>query len=44
MDVVQVAQRVKQTVQDKYRIELEHEVRFMGASSETNLAQVIQGL
>lgn len=43
VDVVQVAQHVKKTVQDKYRIELEHEVRFMGASSETNLAKVIQG-
>lgn len=43
-DVVQVAQHVKQTILDKYRIELEHEVRFMGATKETNLAQVIQGL
>lgn len=36
-DVVLLADHVRQTVWQKYAIELEHEVRFMGAQHETNL-------
>ncbi|WP_194439000.1 UDP-N-acetylmuramate dehydrogenase [Vibrio fluminensis] len=37
LDVVLLADHVRQTVWQKYQIELEHEVRFMGAQHETNL-------
>ncbi|WP_278182948.1 UDP-N-acetylmuramate dehydrogenase [Vibrio misgurnus] len=38
-DVLQLAAYVKQRVLDCYGIELEHEVRFIGAQQETNLEQ-----
>lgn len=39
-DVVVLASLVKQTVWDKYQIELEHEVRFINKVGETNLAEI----
>lgn len=39
-DVVALASLVKQAVWDKYQIELEHEVRFLNRTGETNLAQI----
>ncbi|WP_322803297.1 UDP-N-acetylmuramate dehydrogenase [Vibrio alfacsensis] len=42
-DVVALASLVKKTVWDKYQIELEHEVRFMGSKKETNLAEIEAG-
>ena len=42
-DVVQLAAKVKTSVFDKFGVELEHEVRFMGATHETNLAQLVGG-
>ncbi|MCF8781096.1 UDP-N-acetylmuramate dehydrogenase [Vibrio sp. IRLE0018] len=36
-DVVDLASLICDAVWDKYQIQLEHEVRFMGATSETNL-------
>ncbi|BBL90244.1 UDP-N-acetylenolpyruvoylglucosamine reductase [Vibrio rotiferianus] len=39
-DVVELASLVKKTVWDKYQIELEHEVRFMNRTGETNLADI----
>lgn len=39
-DVLDVAKHVKATVASKYDIELEHEVRFMGRTHETNLASL----
>ncbi|MDV6254429.1 UDP-N-acetylmuramate dehydrogenase [Vibrio sp. EA2] len=39
-DVVALASLVKQTVWDKYQIELEHEVRFINKVGETNLAEI----
>lgn len=39
-DVVLLADHVRRTVWQKYAIELEHEVRFMGAEHETNLIKL----
>ncbi len=39
-DVVNLADYVRQTVWQKYGIELEHEVRFMGKTQETNLLEL----
>ena len=39
-DVVSLADHVRQTVWNKYGIELEHEVRFMGKHHETNLLEL----
>ncbi|MGP8309227.1 UDP-N-acetylmuramate dehydrogenase [Vibrio sp. YIC-376] len=39
-DVLALASLVKQTVWDKYQIELEHEVRFINKVGETNLAEI----
>lgn len=41
-DVVNLAAQVRQTVLDKYQIELEHEVRFMGTHGETNLQTILE--
>ncbi|WP_158120233.1 UDP-N-acetylmuramate dehydrogenase [Vibrio metoecus] len=38
-DILQLAAYVKQQVFESYGIELEHEVRFMGESEETNLSE-----
>ncbi|MCK6263234.1 UDP-N-acetylmuramate dehydrogenase [Vibrio sp. ZSDE26] len=40
-DVVMLAAKVRQTVLDRYNIELEHEVRFMSATGETNLKTML---
>ncbi|MEZ9421510.1 UDP-N-acetylmuramate dehydrogenase [Vibrio breoganii] len=42
-DVLAVAWHVKQTVWKKYQIALEHEVRFMGRTQETNLDAIFEG-
>ncbi|WP_372377487.1 UDP-N-acetylmuramate dehydrogenase [Vibrio natriegens] len=39
-DVLALASLVKQTVWNKYQIELEHEVRFINRGGETNLAEI----
>ncbi|HHF3257455.1 TPA: UDP-N-acetylmuramate dehydrogenase [Vibrio alginolyticus] len=39
-DIVALASLVKHTVWDKYQIILEHEVRFLNRTGETNLAQI----
>ncbi|WP_373604481.1 UDP-N-acetylmuramate dehydrogenase [Vibrio sp. UCD-FRSSP16_30] len=41
-DVLAVAWHVSQTVWQKYQIALEHEVRFMGSTQETNLTRIYQ--
>ena len=41
-DVVRLAQLVRDTVQQKFNVELEHEVRFIGALGETNLSEVLK--
>lgn len=40
-DVLLLAQHVVNAVNDKFRVLLEHEVRFMGASKETTLSEVL---
>lgn len=40
-DVIKLAEKVRNTVFDKFTVELEHEVRFMGATGETNLTQIV---
>ncbi|CAM4320612.1 UDP-N-acetylmuramate dehydrogenase [Vibrio neonatus] len=42
-DVLAVAWHVRETILQKYQIELEHEVRFMGSKQETNLVSIFQG-
>jgi len=39
-DILLLAQHVKGEVLDRYDIELEHEVRFMGSKQETSLAEL----
>lgn len=39
-DVILLADHIRQTVWRKYAVELEHEVRFMGAQHETNLVEL----
>lgn len=41
-DVINLAALVRQCVQDKYGITLEHEVRFIGAERETNLTEILE--
>ncbi|WED21717.1 UDP-N-acetylmuramate dehydrogenase [Vibrio sp. JC009] len=41
-DVVKLASRITTEVKHRYGIALEHEVRFMGATQETFLAELIQ--
>ncbi|MEZ9230220.1 UDP-N-acetylmuramate dehydrogenase [Vibrio amylolyticus] len=40
-DVVMLADKVRHSVWEKYQIELEHEVRFMGAKEETCLTDIL---
>ena len=40
-DVIELAELVRATVEDKFKVSLEHEVRFIGKQGETNLQQVI---
>ena len=42
VDVVKWAELVRDTVKQKFNVELEHEVRFIGASGETNLSEVLK--
>ncbi|WP_175443257.1 UDP-N-acetylmuramate dehydrogenase [Vibrio sonorensis] len=41
-DVIELAAYVKQKVWEKYQVELEHEVRFIGSDGETNLTQILE--
>jgi UDP-N-acetylmuramate dehydrogenase len=41
-DVLKLAETVRQTVLEKYQIELEHEVRFIGSHAETNLETILE--
>lgn len=41
-DVINLAAVVRQSVQDKYGITLEHEVRFIGVQGETNLTEILE--
>jgi len=41
-DVLQLAAKVRNTVFARYQIELEHEVRFMGAQQETYLQDILE--
>lgn len=40
-DIIQLAELVRATVEEKFQVSLEHEVRFIGSRGETNLQQVI---
>jgi UDP-N-acetylmuramate dehydrogenase len=40
-DIIELAELVRRTVQEKFNVKLEHEVRFIGSCGETNLQQVI---
>lgn len=42
-DIVDLAWLVRQTVLEKFAIELEHEVRFIGAKGETDLLRIKRG-
>lgn len=41
-DVIELANKVRSTVQDMFDVHLEHEVRFMGAIAETQLDKVVE--
>ena len=41
-DIIELAELVRATVEDKFNVSLEHEVRFIGSQGETNLRQVIK--
>ncbi|KOO11251.1 UDP-N-acetylenolpyruvoylglucosamine reductase, partial [Vibrio xuii] len=41
-DVVELAALVRNQVLEKYGIELEHEVRFIGEKAETNLTKILE--
>lgn len=41
-DIVELAELVRVTVKDKFKVSLEHEVRFIGNKGETDLQQVIK--
>ena len=38
-DIIQLAQHIVDTVKEKFDVALQHEVRFMGATQETSLAE-----
>jgi UDP-N-acetylmuramate dehydrogenase len=40
-DIIQLAAIVREKVWEQYQVELEHEVRFMGATSETYLSELV---
>ncbi|EGU39448.1 MULTISPECIES: UDP-N-acetylmuramate dehydrogenase [Vibrio] len=44
VDVLKLADRVRQAVLDRFDIRLEHEVRFMGRDGETNLDKALEAL
>lgn len=41
-DIIQLAAKVRGAVLNRYQIELEHEVRFMGAKQETYLQEILE--
>lgn len=41
-DIIELAGFVRETVKQKFNVDLEHEVRFIGAHGETNLSEVLQ--
>lgn len=41
-DIILLAELVRATVEEKFKVNLEHEVRFIGNQGETNLQEVIQ--
>ena len=43
-DIIQLAELVRATVKDRFNVNLEHEVRFIGSQGETNLQQVIKNV
>ncbi|MEZ9290975.1 UDP-N-acetylmuramate dehydrogenase [Vibrio lentus] len=44
VDILKLAARIRQAVLDKFDIPLEHEVRFMGQDSETNLDKALEAM
>lgn len=44
LDVVKLAGFVRTTIQEKFNVELEHEVRFINAKGETNLSEVLKNV
>ncbi|SQD79224.1 UDP-N-acetylmuramate dehydrogenase [Moritella yayanosii] len=42
-DIVALAKHIQTTVQTRFGVELQHEVRFMGRDGETSLAEVCRG-
>ncbi len=44
LDVVKLAGFVRDTVQQQFAVELQHEVRFIGAVGETNLSEVLKNV
>ena len=44
VDVLKLADQVRQAVLEKFDILLEHEVRFMGRDGETNLDKALEAL
>ena len=44
VDILKLAARVRQAILDKFDIPLEHEVRFMGQDSETNLDKALEAM
>ncbi|MEZ8021396.1 UDP-N-acetylmuramate dehydrogenase [Vibrio splendidus] len=44
IDILKLAERVRQSVLNKFDIRLEHEVRFMGRDCETNLDKALESL
>jgi len=43
-DIVKLAGFVRDTVKQLFNVELQHEVRFIGASGETNLSEVLKSV
>lgn len=43
-DIILLAELVRSTVLKKFNVNLEHEVRFIGAQGETNLQQVVKNV
>ncbi|MFT6987762.1 MAG: UDP-N-acetylmuramate dehydrogenase [Psychromonas sp.] len=41
-DIVELAELVRATVEEKFNVSLDHEVRFIGSQGETNLKEVLQ--
>ena len=41
-DIIQLAELVRVSVEERFNVSLAHEVRFIGSQGETNLQQVIK--